>query len=139
MLGGEVATISELRKISRLLTLAYSERIEAELSKIASTDERKKMWVLVDGKNMPKDIARAAGVKSDRAVNYFLSQAASAGFVSNPPRIPPVRSIDYVPPTWLALLEPEPTEPNTAAESTAESPVVQEPSPPDQKKLDEVH
>jgi len=37
--------LQELQKISKLLTFAYSEKIESELEKVANTNNRKMMWV----------------------------------------------------------------------------------------------
>jgi hypothetical protein len=138
MNGGENEVISELKKISRLLTLAHSRQVEVELSKIASTDDRKKMWILIDGKNMAKDIAHVTGV-SERGVNYFLSQAVGAGFVENAPRKPPTRSIDYVPPAWLDLLKSEDEPEEVEAEEPKQLPSDDKAGPPTQKKLEVVN
>ncbi|RLF93526.1 hypothetical protein DRN52_06375, partial [Thermococci archaeon] len=78
--------------------------IEKELSEIASTIERKKIWVLIDGIKTSKEIAKEAGV-SVRSVNRFLAIAAKAGLVENPWGKPPKRIIDYVPPNWIELVK----------------------------------
>ena len=96
--------LEELKKISRILTLAYSDVIERELSKIATTNERKKIWVLIDGVRTSKDIAKEVGV-TVRSVNRFLAIAAKARLVENPRGKPPRRLIEYVPPSWIELLE----------------------------------
>ncbi|MEM1577359.1 MAG: hypothetical protein QXT98_07605 [Archaeoglobaceae archaeon] len=98
--------LQELKKISKILILINASTIENELSKIANTDARKKMWVLVDGKRMPQDIANMVEV-SRRAVSYFLEDMATAGFIEYNPYKPPVRILDYVPPSWLELLTKE--------------------------------
>src|SRR2546422_5976379 len=95
--------LKQLRLIARILTFAHADRVTIELAKIASTDDRKRMWILIDGVQMSKDIAKRLNV-SDRAVNYFLSEAALAGFIENSPRKPPVKQIDFTPPSWLALM-----------------------------------
>ena len=89
--------LKELEKISRILMLAYAKEIEIELSKFASTDERKKIWVLIDGQNMPKDMAKLAGNVKVRAIERFLKQLAKAKLIENPSRKPPSKLIDYVP------------------------------------------
>ncbi len=96
--------VSELKLITKILIISNAGQIEVELGKLASTDERKKMWTLIDGKNMAKDIARLLKV-SERGVNHFLKRATDAGFIDNPPRRPATRRLDYVPPSWLDLVE----------------------------------
>jgi len=96
-------TLRELRKISKILILANASTIEKELLKIANTDARKKMWVLIDGKRVPKDIAKEAGV-TQMAVSYFLDAASAAELVEYAKREPPRRILDYVPPSWIDLV-----------------------------------
>lgn len=99
-------TLRELRKISKILTLANAKIIEEELSKVANTDARKKMWVLIDGKRKPKDLAGETGV-TNMAVSLFLKVATSAELVEYVQREAPRRILDYVPPSWIELLENE--------------------------------
>ncbi len=47
--------LGELRKISKILALANAQALENELSKYATTNERKKVWVLINGERMPDD------------------------------------------------------------------------------------
>jgi len=94
--------LSELQKMSKVLVLANAKVIEAELSKIASTNERKKMWVLIDGNRMPKDIADQVKV-TPMAVSNFLTAAVAAGFIEYSRGKPPRRTLDYVPPAWIEL------------------------------------
>lgn len=42
-------TLKELKKISKILTMAHGEQLEKELAKIATTDDRKRIWVLING------------------------------------------------------------------------------------------
>ena len=95
--------LRELIKISKILTLANAPIIEKELSRIAKTDARKKMWVLIDGKRMPKDIAEEVGI-TPMAVSYFLNAAEAAQFIEYTQREPPRRLLDYVPPSWIDLI-----------------------------------
>ena len=95
--------LKELRKISKMFILVHAESIEKELEKIANTDKRKIMWLLIDGKRMSKDIAEVLKV-SEEAVNKFLRKLSVAGFATNPKGKPPKRIIDYVPPAWIELL-----------------------------------
>lgn len=98
------STLREMRKMSKILTLAYAGVIEKELSKIATTPERKKMWVLMDGKRMPGDIASEVGVTA-MAVSTFLSACVVAEFVEYKRGEPPRRILDYVPPSWIELVK----------------------------------
>jgi hypothetical protein len=94
--------LEELRRISKILTLAHGESLEKELSKIATSDERKRIWVLIDSVKLPKDIAKEVGV-SVRSVNRFLAIGEKAGLIENPWGKPPKRLIDYVPASWIEL------------------------------------
>lgn len=97
--------LKELRKITKILTLAHAKALEKEISKYATTDERKKIWVLINGINMSKDMVRLIGKIKVRAVDTFLKELEKAGFIENPKRKPPRKLIDYVPPAWVELLE----------------------------------
>lgn len=108
----EDAILKELKKVSKILTLANSSIIENELAKIAGTDERKKMWLLIDGKRMPNDIAKEVGVTA-AAVSYFLKAGKIAELIDYERGKPPTRALDYVPPAWIDLLK-------VPAEETAE-------------------
>jgi len=101
----ENSTLRELKKISKILLLAHASAIEREISKIANTDARKKMWVLINGKRMPKDIANEVGV-TPMAVSYFLNAAAAAELIEYSPRKPPCKILNYVPPSWIELVTP---------------------------------
>ena len=99
--------LKELERISMILMLAHAKEIESELSKYAKTDERKKIWILIDGNNMPKDMAKLAGNIKVRAIETFLKQLATAKLIENPLRKPPSKLIDYVPLSWIELFEKE--------------------------------
>jgi hypothetical protein len=98
------ATLRELRKISRILILTNAVAVEKELSKIATTNERKKMWVLMDGKRMPKDLAKEIGVTA-MAVSNFLAAGVAAELIEYNRGEPPRRMLDYVPPSWIELVK----------------------------------
>jgi hypothetical protein len=97
-------TLRELKKISKILILANANIIEKELSKLANSDTRKKMWVLIDGKRMPADIAKEAGVTA-MAVSYFLNAGVATELVEYRRGEPPWRALDYVPPEWIELVK----------------------------------
>jgi hypothetical protein len=95
--------LTELKKISKLLILAYGEAIEKELSKYATTDERKRVWVLINGQKQPDELAKGSGMKM-RAVYDFLKILVNADLIENPHGEAPKKLIDYVPPSWLELI-----------------------------------
>jgi len=115
-------TLRELKKISKILILTNSPAIERELSKIASSDYRKRIWIYMDGKRMPKDIAKEVGV-TQMAVSYFLSAGVAAELIEYERGQPPRRILDYVPPAWLTLvkLPAEGEEPSQVTQSTLNS------------------
>lgn len=121
------ATLRELRKISKILILTNASVIEKELSKIANSDTRKKMWILTDGKRMSADIAKEAGVTA-MAVSYFLNAGVVAELIEYERGEPPRRILDFVPPSWLDLIKL----PTTEEEKTEVKKVK-----PEQAKLDE--
>ena len=100
----DAAVLKELRKITKILTLANASLIEKELEKIAGTNERKKIWVLMDGKLMPNDLAKEVGV-SAMAVSYFLNAGKVAELINYERGKPPERALGYIPPAWIDLLK----------------------------------
>ncbi len=96
--------LQELKTISKILSLAHGDALEKEISKLASTDERKKIWVLINGVKLPKDIADESGVTT-KSVNRFLVAGEKSGLIENPWGKPPKRLINYVPVSWVELLE----------------------------------
>jgi len=108
--------LAELRKISKILLLANSSVIESELGKIATSEDRKRMWVLIDGMRMSKDIANELKV-TERAVRYFVEGLAAAGFVEDQRGKPPKKILDYVPPAWIELVHVEEREQGEAEPS----------------------
>ncbi|MEM2154615.1 MAG: hypothetical protein QXY76_06855 [Nitrososphaeria archaeon] len=96
--------LKELKAIKKILLLANSKQIEQEIEKIASTEERKCMWVLMDGNRTIKEIASIIKV-TVRAVQIFASQAYAAGLIEYRRGEPPLRVLDYVPPSWIDLVK----------------------------------
>jgi len=105
----DIDVINELRKISKLLTFAYSDKKESELEKIVTTDERKVFWVLIDGHRNSDEISEISGA-SARSVQRFQKLAQEAGLINNPKRKPASKIFDYVPPAWIELVPKEPNE-----------------------------
>ena len=97
--------LREIRNMSRVLLLANAKVLENELAKIATSNERKKMWVLMDGISNPIDLAGVVKV-TPMAVSYFLSAGVAAKLVDYHPGDAPRRAVDYVPPAWIELTKP---------------------------------
>ncbi len=95
--------LRELRKISKVLTLSNSAVIEQELNKIASTNERKQVWVYMDGQRMLQDLASLVKV-TPQAVGQFLNAGVAVELIEYERGKPPRRILDYVPPDWLSLV-----------------------------------
>jgi len=98
--------LAELRKISKILTLTNAQALETELSKYATTDERKKAWILIDGNRLPNEIGKNAGMKL-RTIQEFLKILTDATLIENPRGKPPRKILDYVPASWLNLIKHE--------------------------------
>ena len=78
--------------------------IKEELEKIASTPERKKMWILCNGAISTSEIAKKVGV-STRAVQYFIRDAQRLELIRVDKRGFPRRIIDWIPSEWQKLVE----------------------------------
>jgi len=98
----------ELKKMNRVITLSNGSKLESELAGFATTDERKMIWVLIDGETQPPEIAKRIG-KTKRAVDMFLQVLEDANLIEKRKYgKPPKRYIDYVPAAWIELLRQEP-------------------------------
>jgi hypothetical protein len=97
--------LQELRKITKILLMANSKVVADELGRLASTDDRKRMWVLMDGNRSPKQIADYIKA-GERGVQKFVTAGAEADLI-DAQRGSPRRKLDYVPPAWVELLPEE--------------------------------
>jgi len=96
--------LAELQKISKILILSNAGTIEQELSRIATTDERKRIWVMIDGNRKQEEIAQLLNL-GRRTINIFVGILVAADLVKAPRGEPPKRILAYVPPKWLDLVE----------------------------------
>lgn len=96
--------LSELRKISKILVMANGTRLEAELQKLMTTDDRRRIWVGIDGESDAKRLSEKANVPLKRVQN-FLTTLRKAELVEGLKGMPPRKRIDYVPPAWLGLVD----------------------------------
>ena len=96
--------LNELKKISKILTISNGSSLEIELTKYATTRERKIIWVLIDGENHADDIAKIIN-KTKSGVDIFLKSLERAELVEKRKYgSPPVRMLDYVPSEWIQLI-----------------------------------
>ncbi len=119
----DAEVLRELKKISKTLLLVNAQTIERELSKVATTDERRRIWVEIDGKKTTAEIAAAVGV-TQRSVQRFLKDAKLVELIDyqgDSVR----RLLDYVPPSWIQLMQ--------SADKGEQSTV---PSPKPEERLD---
>lgn len=121
----EEEILKELRKLSKILILSNGGNLESQIEKYATTPERKKIWVLIDGNRQANDIAQAIGI-TKRGVDMFLKVLEDASLIERPYNRPPIRIADYVPAGWVELVQTEikpsekiqqPAEPATQVEN----------------------
>jgi len=96
--------LNELRKILKILTLVNASVLEKELEKYVTTPERKKAWILIDGNRTTEQIGQLAGMKL-RTIQEFLKILTDSNLIES--SRPPKRIIDYVPASWLNLVQIE--------------------------------
>jgi hypothetical protein len=85
--------------IRKLLELQAKGEIEKELGEIASTPERRKMWILCTGELSTEQISKKSKT-SDRTVQYFVKDGVRAGLLGLKKRGYPKRLIDFIPAGW---------------------------------------
>ena len=98
--------LTELKNISKILALVNAKAIETELLNYATTKDRKRVWVLINGQRASKELAELIGI-TERGVNKILKIFETADLIENPRGEPPKRLLNYVPPSWLELVEVE--------------------------------
>lgn len=102
----EEEILKELRKLTKILVLSNGSNLESQIEKYATTPERKKIWVMIDGKRQANDIAQAIGI-TKRGVDMFLKVLEDASLIERPFNKPPIRIADYVPAGWVELVQIE--------------------------------
>ena len=111
----------ELKKISKILTISNGSVLETELSKYATTDERKIIWTLIDGKNNTEDIIKIIN-KTKRTVDTFLSILEKAELIEERKYgVPPVRRLDYIPSEWIQLMPKQSEESQSSVNKQTEN------------------
>lgn len=98
--------LKELKKLNKIMTLSNGPNLEAKIEKYATSNNRKKIWVLIDGKKQSDEIAKNIGLTKS-AVDIFLKILEDAILVERQFNKPPTRVLDYVPAKWVEILQTE--------------------------------
>ena len=102
------------------MIFSNGKRLESHIGKYATTNKRKKIWVLIDGKRQVNDIAQVIGI-TPRGVNMFLKILEDASLIERPSNKSPIRIADYVPAKWVELLQTV-TKPSEQNEQLVDTP-----------------
>jgi len=95
----EKVIVEKLTLIERYIKIIARSSIVEEVRRVATTEKRRLMWFLCNGKNSTEDIARYVKA-SVRAVQYFVDEAEKAGLIEFEKRGYPKRICDVFPPEW---------------------------------------
>lgn len=129
----EEEILKELRKISKIITLSNGKPLETEIAKYASTDDRKKIWVLIDGVRQADEIVKISGI-TQAPVYKFLKILEDSGLIERQRGKPPQRLLDYVPVGWVELVQIE-TKPSEKVQQQAEPTTQVENQTPQESEL----
>lgn len=100
-----------LMELSRLTRIVAVPVAIDQLEKLATTDERKAIWVLCSGKLTRDQMSSKSGI-SLRTVTIFIDMLKTYGLVEEEKEKGghPKRVIDYVPSGWKKLVKKKTTE-----------------------------
>ena len=91
--------LEEVSTIRLLIEILARKALKEELEKLATTNERKKIWALCDGLRSTDEIAKEVGV-TQRAVQRFIKELREADLVIIEKRGYPKRRFNYIPSDW---------------------------------------
>jgi transcription initiation factor IIE alpha subunit len=94
----------EVSLIRRYLEFQITDFVKEELDKIASTHERKLVWMSLDGTKTTQGIAEEVGI-SIRAVQHFIKQLRELNLIAEKKKGYPQRRIDIIPSKWEKIRE----------------------------------
>jgi DNA-binding transcriptional ArsR family regulator len=94
------AIFDELIRIRRTLEFMIEDRFKIYLSEVASSPERQRIWMLLDGLTSTTDIADTLGI-TQRSVQRFVKILGNHNLVDLRRRGYPKRNINYTPQEWL--------------------------------------
>jgi len=90
---------AEMVKVRHLLEIMVRDQLKKSLEQSVTTEERRRIYVLMDGISGTDEIAQRAGV-SQRSVQLLVKDLLDAGLVSLEKRGYPRHTFDYIPPEW---------------------------------------
>ncbi len=96
---------AELTKLTRIIAIPIAIK---QLEDLASSDERKGIWVLCSGRWTRKQMSKKSGIHIDTVKN-FVSLAMTYGLLEEEKGRGghPKRVIDHVPSEWKKLKKPQ--------------------------------
>ncbi len=94
----------EVLKIRQLLEMLSRGVLREELEKTATTEQRRRIWTLLNGARRTEEIAHVVGV-SQRAVQAFVRDLERADLIMTRRRGFHRRRFDYTPSNWNLALE----------------------------------
>ena len=89
----------ELVKVRHLMEIMVRDELKKSLEQLLTTQERRKIYALLDGLSGTDEIAQKVGV-SQRLVQLLVKDLSDAGLVTFGRRGYPRRTFDYVPSEW---------------------------------------
>jgi DNA-binding transcriptional ArsR family regulator len=89
----------ELVRVRHLLEIMVRDELKKALEQSLTTQERRKIYVIMDGLSGTEEIAQKAGV-SQRSAQLLVKELLDSGLVSLERRGYPRRTFDYVPSEW---------------------------------------
>lgn len=105
-MANEEEILKELRKMSKILIMSNGVNLEKELAKYATNDDRKRIWVLIDGNRQADDIVKTTGL-TKTPVYDFLKILGDSDLIERQRGKPPKRLLEYVPAGWVELIQIE--------------------------------
>lgn len=95
---------ARLEGIYRLIELQTRPQLEAAIQRLATTKERRKVWILSDGQRKTEEVSRLSG-SALRTVQVFIQEADRAGLMDTNRRGYPRRRFDVIPTGWVSETE----------------------------------
>lgn len=91
----------EISIIKGISIVSNYDSIANNLGKIFKTDERKLMWIYLDGKRTQDEIARLVG-KTQAAVSLFIKHGKEFGLIDDSEG-QAIRTVNIIPGSWQEL------------------------------------
>ncbi len=102
-----------LEAMRTILEIQARPALKAEINLLASTPERRKMWILSEGTAKTAVLAPKAGLRL-RAAKYFVADGRRAGLLIFPIPGCPKRAVNLIPEDWEEVKELEAEAPDEA-------------------------